>query len=205
MPLSAWLTSELQLRRPVCWLWCCTWCNLVRGVHARTHERKQRNLRALKLTFLNCPQIKKLSSFESSEPDWSWVLNLTKVETAACGHKSDWQASLWRGALWYLRWWLDRQIIILPIRVPFFALWSLQRVMACSCRSASGCLRSHYPTGSSAVINDKRPEYWFVNLQSGAIRCSLQNDRNLPSEGGLSLRILTLTCIWLQVALAAWF
>lgn len=124
--------------------------------------------------FQELPRIKKLSSFESSEPDWSWVLNLTKVEAAARGHKSDWQASLLRGALWYLRWWLDRQIIIPPIRVPFSALWSLQRVMACSCRSASGCLRSHYPTGSSAVINDKRPEYWFVNLQSGAIRCSLQ-------------------------------
>lgn len=149
--------------------------------------------------FPELPRIKKLSSFQSSVPDWSWALNLTKVEATARGHKSDWQASLWRGALWYLRWWLARQIIILPIRVPFSALWSLQRVMACSRRSASGCLRSHYPTGSSAVINDKRPEYWFVNLQSGAIRCSLQNDRNLPSEGGLSPRILASMCVWLQV------
>lgn len=76
--------------------------------------------------------------------------------------------------------------------------------MACSRWSASGCLRSHYPTGSSAVINDKRPEYWFVNLQSGAIRCSVQNDRNLPLEGGLSQGILAAMCVWLQVCICSW-
>lgn len=94
---------------------------------------------------------------------------------AARGHKSEWQASLWRGALWYLRWWLDRQIIIPSIRVSFPS-WSVQHLMACSQRSLSGCPRSrHYPTRSPVVTNDKRLEYWFVNLQSGAIRCRPPN------------------------------
>lgn len=91
------------------------------------------------------------------------------------GHKSEWQVSLRRGALWYLRWWLDRQIIIPSIRVSFPS-WSLQHLMACSQRSLSGCPHSrHYPTRSPVVTNDKRLEYWFVNLQSGAIRCRLPN------------------------------
>lgn len=86
------------------------------------------------------------------------------------GHKSDWQASLWRRGLWYLRWLLYRQIIILSIRVPFSTLWSLQCLMACFHRTVSTCLHSHhYPTRSPVLLNDKRLEYWFVNLQSGAI------------------------------------
>ena len=56
--------------------------------------------------------------------------------------------------------------------------------MACSRRTVSGCLRSHhYPTRSPVVINDNRLEYWFVNLQSGAIRCRLQNCMILSNAG----------------------
>lgn len=56
--------------------------------------------------------------------------------------------------------------------------------MACSRRTVSGCLRSHhYPTRSPVVINDNRLEYWFVNLQSGAIRCRLQNYMILTNAG----------------------
>lgn len=188
MPLSILLTSERQLRGPVCWLRRCTSCNLVEQIHySVVHTQLGHGMRTQvvgathKTNFPELAWIKKLSSFQSL-PDWSWALILIKVEMMAYGHKSDWQAPLSRGALWYLRWWLDRQIIILPIRVPFSTLWSLQRLMACSHGTASGCLRSHYPTGSPVVINDKRLEYWFVNLQSGAIWCSRRNYMNLPSK-----------------------
>lgn len=54
--------------------------------------------------------------------------------------------------------------------------------MACSQRSGSGCpCRHHYPTRSPVVINDKRLEYWFVNLQSGAIRCRPPNYTSLTN------------------------
>lgn len=45
-----------------------------------------------------------------------------------------------------------------------------------------GCPHSrHYPTRSPVVINDKRLEYWFVNLQSGAIRCKMPNYMSLTN------------------------
>lgn len=60
--------------------------------------------------------------------------------------------------------------------------------MACSHRTVSGCLHSHhYPTRSPVLINDKRLEYWFVNLQSGAIQCRPRNYMTLTNVGEYAL------------------
>lgn len=140
----------------------------------------------------NFPELSWIKKLSSSQllVDWNWALNLRMVETMVRGHKSDRQASLWRRVLWYLRWLLYRQTIILSIRVPFSTLWSLQCLMACFHRTVSGCLHSHhYPTRSLVLINDKLLEYWFVNLQSGAIRCRRQSYMNLTNVGEYALRV----------------
>lgn len=133
--------------------------------------------------------IKKLSSSQLLV-DWNWELNLRTIWTVVHGQKSEWQVFLWRRALRYLRRLCYRQIITLSIRVPFPALWPLLCLMACSYRTVSGCLHTHhYPTRSPLLINDKRVEYWLVNLQSGTIQYRWQNYMNLTNTMGCALRV----------------
>lgn len=148
---------------------CATWLSPLFSLHTtwcRHVESRKRAECETNFPELSC--IRKIKFI--SVVGWlAWVDDVDGGE-----HKSERQASLWRRASWYLRWWLDRQTIMPSIRVSF----PLQHLMAWSQRSISGCHSCHYPT-RSCVINDKPLEYWF-NLQSGAIRRKLQtSDNNL--------------------------
>lgn len=153
--------------RPVCGMRCRSLCDLIEQiqcwVHTTWHVESRGGL-GKETNFPELSWIKKLS-LSQLLVDWNLSLNLRMVKTLVHGHKSGWQASLWRRALWYLRWLCYRQIIILSIRVPFSTLWCLQCLMACSHRDVSGCLHSHhYPARAPVLINDMCLEYWFVNL-----------------------------------------
>lgn len=117
----------VAVQRPVCWLRCWTlwlgWINPLLSTYT-SQACGSRGEVGHETNFSELSWIKKLSSSQLLV-DWNWALNLRMVYTMVHRYKSDWQAALWRRALWYLRWLHYWQIIILPIRVPFSMVFAM--------------------------------------------------------------------------------